>query len=318
MSASAELVAPEDRQLEPNFAEQLQRDSVCVSVTFVWMSMSRAFNDEQRRQTADTFGADEQIVRARRDIIDTTTPTLRALSNVRNNIRRTWKNMTIPYPEKAKRLLPVARTEEFETVMRDYDRQFRAAHAAFSNQWDTLTAAGLELQGQLGDATDYVDSVADRYSFAWDFVSVDPPEYLRQVSPASYERQQQAIRARMEEALVLGETMLMTELEKLSKHLLDRLTPGKDGEKKVLRGSALEKMRDFFDRCNTFNVRSNDDLNQLIETARGALKGIDIGDARTDETVREALREQMTGITQTLDGLLTDQRRRRMRVAEDE
>jgi len=52
-------------------------------------------------------------------------------------------------------------------------------------------------------------------------------------------------------------------------HLTERLTGQTDGRPKVFRGSAVNNLTEFFRRFRELNVRSNDELDGLVEQPTG-------------------------------------------------
>ena len=92
---------------------------------------------------------------------------------------------------------------------------------------------------------------------AWDFPSVEPPDYLRQLSPALYEQERARVAARFDEAVRLAEEAFTAELAKLVSHLTERLTGQDDGKPKVFRDSAVENLNEFFSRFRTLSVHSD-------------------------------------------------------------
>ena len=73
----------------------------------------------------------------------------------------------------------------------------------------------------------------------------------------------------------LAEQVFATELQRLTAHLAERLTGLHDGQPKVFRDSALENLRQFFERFRRLNIRSSPELDMLVEEAHG--DGVDRG-----------------------------------------
>ena len=68
---------------------------------------------------------------------------------------------------------------------------------------------------------------------SWDFPSVEPPPYLRRLSPALYREECERARARFTEAVQLAEQAFVEELAALVEHLNERLT-GEDEDHAVV------------------------------------------------------------------------------------
>jgi hypothetical protein len=150
------------------------------------------------------------------------------------------------------------------------------------------------------------------FAVDWDFPSVEPPSYLMQLNPELYEQERRRMVARFEEAVRMAEEAFTAEFQKLVSHLVERLTGQEDGKPKVFRNSIVENIREFFERFRMLNVRSNADLEDLVQTAQRALKGASPQDLRDDGRLRAHIATQLSGLQASLDGLLVDRPRRRV------
>jgi hypothetical protein len=114
------------------------------------------------------------------------------------------------------------------------------------------------------------------------------------------------------EAVQLAEEAFASEFSKLVSHLTERLTADVDGQRKIFRDSALTNLTDFFTRFRNLNVRSNADLDRLVETAREVLTDADPHLVRNSISLRQQITGQLASVQATLDGMLVDQPRRRI------
>ena len=84
------------------------------------------------------------------------------------------------------------------------------------------------------------------------------------------------------------------------------------GEKKVFRGEALDRINEFLGAFATRNVAGDSDLAQLVEQARGVLKGVDVEALRDakDKAPRVKLGEALAQVQANLKTLVTTPRRK--------
>jgi len=82
----------------------------------------------------------------------------------------------------------------------------------------------------------------------WSVVPIEPPQYLMASSPELFQQEHARVRERFESAVALTEQAFATELQRLTAHLAERLTGLHDGQPKVFRDSAVENLREFFER----------------------------------------------------------------------
>jgi hypothetical protein len=78
-----------------------------------------------------------------------------------------------------------------------------------------------------------------------------------------------------------------TELQRLTAHLAERLTGLHDGQPKVFRDSAVENLREFFERFRRLNIRSSPELDALVEQAQQTISGIEPQTLRDSNRLRE-------------------------------
>ena len=73
-------------------------------------------------------------------------------------------------------------------------------------------------------------------------------------------KEQARVHERFESAVELAEQAFATELQRLTAHLAERLTGLHDAPPKVFRDSAVENLREFFERFRRLNIRSSPEL----------------------------------------------------------
>lgn len=146
------------------------------------------------------------------------------------------------------------------------------------------------------------------FEVTWDFPSVEPPEYLLRLNPTLYQQEKARMTARFEEAVRLAEQAFVSELATLVEHLVERLSPGVDGQSKVFRDTAIGNLTEFFTRFKSLSVGSNADLDKLVDTARRAISGVDPQAVRDNSGLRQQVAAQLSAVSATLDQMLVDLR----------
>ena len=177
---------------------------------------------------------------------------------------------------------------------------------------ERMKADARERLGSLFNVTDYPASLDGLFAVEWDFPSVEPSEYLLRLNPHLFEQERQRVAERFDKAVRLAEEAFAGEFARLTSHLVERLTAGPAGERKVFRDSAVDNLADFFDRFRTLNVRSNDQLDALVAEAQRAVRGVDPQQLRDSEALRRRVASRLTDVRSALDGLLVDRPRRRI------
>jgi hypothetical protein len=133
---------------------------------------------------------------------------------------------------------------------------------------------------------------------------------LQQLNPALYQEECRRVQSRFDEAVRLAEEAFTAELAKLISHLTERLSGTEDNKPKVFRNSAVENLTEFFQRFRELNVRSSDQLDQLVAQAQRTIRGVDAQDLRDNAGLRQHVATEMSRVQSVLDGLLVDRPRR--------
>jgi len=150
------------------------------------------------------------------------------------------------------------------------------------------------------------------FDVEWDFPSVEPPDYLLQLSPALYAQERTRVASRFEEAIQLAEQAFISEFAKLVSHLTERLSSGPESERKVFRDSAVVNLVEFFGRFKQLNIGSSDQLDALVEEAQRAVRGVAPQELRDSGALRQHVATQLSRVQAELDVLLIDRPRRRI------
>ena len=177
-------------------------------------------------------------------------------------------------------------------------------------RYDELKSAARRRLGSLFNATDYPATLRGWFDVSHDFPSVEPPEYLRQLSPQLYQQEAARVAARFDEAVQLAEQAFTEELSKLVSHLTERLSGADDGKPKIFRDSVVENLREFFDRFRHLNIRSDEQLDDLVGQAQRVIRGVEPQQLRDNRAVRQEVAAQLSSVQSVLDGLLVDRPRR--------
>ena len=128
--------------------------------------------------------------------------------------------------------------------------------------------------------------------------------------PDVYQQEQARVRERFESAVELAEQAFATELQRLTAHLAERLTGLHDGQPKVFRDSAVENLRQFFDRFRRLNIRSSPELDALVEQAQQTINGVEPQTLRDSNRLRQMVARDFEQIQAAVGGLLVDRPRR--------
>ena len=249
--------------------QRLRTTMAACRVSFTWWGVQRTLTSEQKAQAAQAFDAEGEFLSAGKKLLDTKHTAFRAVTAIRTKISDYWKGLSLPFPESGVRLIKLEAIEDFDRQMADYRAELDDAVANLDRHFDELKRAAARRLGSLYNASDYPETLIGLFGVAYDFPSIEPPDYLVQLSPGLYEREQERVRARFEEAVRLAEQAFMDEFARIVSHLTERISgTNEDGTPKVFRDSVVGNLDDFFERFRSLNVRSNQQLDDLVAQAQ--------------------------------------------------
>jgi hypothetical protein len=293
-----------------NASDRLRNTMTAARVSFTWLGVHKSLNGTQKDQAAHTFGAESKFVSAGKKLLDTAHPAFKAVTAIRSRAVMYWKECSLPYPESGIRLIRQENVDDFNVQMRAFAIELDRAVATLEGHYEDLRSAARTRLGELFDPADYPATLAGLFAIEHDFPSVEPPPYLRQLSPELYRQECQRVQARFDEAVRLAEQAFIEELSKLIDHLTERLTGQEDGRPKVFRDTVVNNLNDFFERFRTLNICSNDQLDEVVHQAKRILQGVDSQQLRDYQWLRQYTSNRMSTVQAQLDQLMVDRPRR--------
>ncbi len=291
-------------------SQRLRSTMAAVRVSLSWLGVRKTLTSEQKSQAADTFGAEGAFLSAGKKLLDTKHHSFKAVTSVKGRITSLWKSMSLPFPEPGIRLIRQDQIETFDSQITLLKDELSDAVLELSRHYDQLKLAARRRLGSLYNEADYPASLLGLFQVSWDYPSVEPPNYLRDLNPELYQQECERVAARFDEAVRLAEQAFIEELQDLVAHLTERLTGQTDGKPKVFRDSAVNNLTEFFERFQQLNVRSNDELDQLVTRCQGVIQGLPPQRLRDDQSMRQRVAAELGGVQNVLDDLLVDRPRR--------
>lgn len=302
--------SPTSRRTSP--AERLQTSTAAVRLSLRWFGVRKTLSPEQKAEAAEAFGAAGEFLSAGKKLLDTRHPAYHAVSSVRGRIQSVWKGLSLPYPEPAIRLIRRDDIERLDSELTSLRGELTNAVEQLDRRYAELRTAAQQRLGRLFNLSDYPASLSGLFAVEWDFPSIEPPDYLRQLNPELYEQECRRVSARFDEALQLAEQAFLAELSQLVTHLTDRLSGTEDGKPKVFRDTVVSKLTEFFERFRRMNVRSNEQLDTLVSQVEDLVNGVQPKSLRENRVLRESVAAELNQLQPVFDGLLVDRPRRNL------
>lgn len=294
----------------PSAAERLRTTMAAVKVAYTWFGVRRALAPEQRSTAAQAFQADCLLLSASKLILDIRAPAYRQVARVRSEASAYWRCVTLPYPEPGIRLLDQKSLGLFANTMAAYRDRLHAAAAEFAGAYQQMKAEARRRLGTLFNNADYPATLEGLFDLEVSYPPIEPPRYLVALSPELYRQEQARVRERFESAIELAEQAFAGELGRLMQHLAERLSGTTDGRPRIFRDSAIENIREFIDRFERLNVRSSQQLDELVAQARATVAGLAPRELRASRSLRESVARDARTIESAVDMFMADRPRR--------
>mgnify|MGYP002528262578 CR=1 FL=1 len=291
-------------------AQRLRTTMLAMRLSFTWFGTRKTLSPAQKSQAAESFGAEGDVISAGKKLIDTRDPLFRAVTSVRSQAGSYFKGISLPYPEPGIRLIRQGDLDEINLHMGEFKDELVEAVRNLDGRFDELKSTARQRLGDLFNEADYPVSLLGLFDMAWDFPSVEPPDYLQRLNPQVYQQECQRVQTRFDEAVRLAETAFTEELAKLVDHLAERITGEDDGRPKVFRDSAVENLQGFFERFRSLNIQSNVELDDLVDRAQRVVAGVEPQQLRDSGDLRQQLATQLSSVQSSLDQMLVDRPRR--------
>lgn len=291
-------------------AERLRRTAAAVRVHFTWLGTHKALTTSQKEEVGLTYAADSKLLTAGKRLIDVRHERFKALTAIKTRVASYWRGLTLPYVESGVRLIRQNDLGSFIETMERFREELHKAESELNAVYDRVLADARQRLGRLFNADDYPPEIRGLFDVEWDFPSVEPPAYLMRLNPDLFRQEQERVTHRFEEAVQLAEQAFIDELAKLVSHLTERLTG--DGEPKIFRDSAVTNLTEFFQRFQKLNVRSNAELDGLVEMAQELVSGVTPQALRENAGLRRQIATAMNQVQTELDDLMIAAPRRRI------
>jgi hypothetical protein len=210
------------------------------------------------------------------------------------------------------RLIRQSDIPAFVHTMEGFREELCEAEEQLNAVYDEVKTDASRRLGRLFNPADYPSEIRGLFLVEWDFPSVEPPSYLMRVAPEVFEEERRRVLSRFEEAVQLAEQAFATEFGRLLSHLTERLANEETGERRVFRDSAVTNLSDFFSRFQQLNIRSNPDLDALVEEAQRLVQGVSPSQLRDNDSLRQHIATEMTRVREQVESLITNAPRRRL------
>lgn len=291
-------------------ARRLRTTMAAMRLSFTWFGTRKTLSPKQKARAADSFGAQADCLSAGKKLLNVSHPKFRAVTGIKSRAVSIFKNVSLPFPEPGLRLVRQDDIASVNMQMTTLKAELQEAVEELNRHYDELKAAARERLGNLYNESDYPSTLIGLFDMSWEFPSVEPPTYLQRLSPELYRQECERMQARFNKAVQLAEQAFTEELTRLVDHLSERLSGQQDGKPKVFRDTAITNLTDFFQRFQRLNIRSNEQLDDLVAQAQDIVRGVQPQQLRENSGLRDHIAGQLETVQEALGDLVVDRPRR--------
>ena len=259
-------------------------------------------------QITDMAGANEWLS-THKKLIDPCA--LKPICKVVNAARSYLSGMSLPFPINGMVFVPKEMISKVDDQLRIFQLDFDNKVADFMDRYERLRETAMVYLGDLFNETDYPVDIAGKFSFAWRFINLDVPNGRTGVlSPEVYEREKQKFVQTMEDARELAVMSLREEFSGMIQRITDRFTNGDNTKPKVFKNGTINNFYAFFETFKARNIFGDKELAELVERARAVLGGQNATTIRSNDEMKEQIRDGMAEVENAMDDMLSRPRRR--------
>lgn len=290
--------------------QSLLENTFCVRVR-----LGRLGNTKKVQSSQVDVGenVDKDFTRTSKKLIESSA--FEKIAKIDSKIKRYIYNDCLPYTEAGFALIPDSQLMIVETKLREWKLEREAAVEEFIEAYPRLCKEAAKHLGKLYAEGDYlpIDYVRSRFYFAWNYVSFGVPDKLRKISQQVFDEEKDKMSAMVVDAAQnVRDVMAQTFLELVAK-LRDRLSD----DKKSLRESYVQDLKDFIFTFDLKNVTNYTELEREVERAKKLLEGKSFDAIRNTDDLQRELQKGMSVIAANVDKLVANKPNRKFRADED-
>lgn len=236
---------------------------------------------------------------------------LKPIQKVANAARGYLSSVSLPFPINGMVFVPKEMISKVDDQLNRFQSDFNDKVADFMDRYDRLRETAMVYLGDLFNETDYPVDIQAKFSFAWRFINLDVPNGRTGVlSPEVYEREKKKFVQTMEDARELAVMSLREEFSGMIQRITERFTNGDNTKPKVFKNGTINNFYAFFETFKARNIFGDKELSELVDRARAVLGGQNAAAIRSNDELKEQIRDGMAGVENAMDEMLSRPRRR--------
>jgi hypothetical protein len=225
-----------------------------------------------------------------------------ALDPVRSHdsaTRRIHQQLTLPWTDNSKRILPSSKFDKYMAEMRQRKPERQALLDTFFNQYSHWIDEARKMRGDAFDHNDYPDIFTARQAFDFEVVAEPVPhagDFRITLSKPDREDVEAGLQSRLEAAATVARNELLARVTKPLVALVEKLST----EDPNFRDSIIGNVRAVADEIPDFNITDDADIEILRKRILAELAGLDPDVLRESKSDRSRATRKANDILATM------------------
>ena len=220
----------------------------------------------------------------------------------------------LPFPITSLSLIPKESLETVDQVLQGYESRFWERVEDFVTHYEPAREEAQRVLGDdLFDETDYPTDIKRKFRFEWRFLSLSLPTKSKILTPEIYKREKDRFEQLMIETRELASEALCKEMADIVENLVEKLND--NGKAKSINSTMFNKIKEFIEVFETKNIFDDDRLAAVVAEADAVLAGVSSYGLRYNKVMKERISGALGEIKDSVDNILTDLPRRKLRLA---
>ena len=260
------------------------------------------------QQLAD-LTVSSQWLRTSKKLVDP--EALKPIAKVINQARSYICGVSLPFPIKGMEFVPKEMISRVDSRLDEFKTDFNREVETFVENYDRLREVAMVHLGGLFNEMEYPIDVRSKFAFIWRFVILDVPNGNTAIlAPEVYEREKEKFVQTMQEARELAIRSLREEFAGMVERITDRFSNGQNGSCKIFKNGTVNNFYEYFETFKERNIFRDSQLVELVERTQSILGGQSAEAIRSNDRLKERIRDGMQDVEKAVAEILTMPRRK--------
>jgi hypothetical protein len=248
-------------------------------------------------------------LRASKKLVDP--EALKPITKVINKARSYITGVSLPFPIKGMEFVPKEMITWVDDRLTEFKTEFNHEVGTFVESYDRLREIAMVHLGELFNEMEYPLDIRSKFAFSWRFIIMDVPNGNTAIlAPEVYEREKQKFVQTMEQARELAIQSLREEFAGMVERITERFSNGNNGDSKIFKNGTVNNFYEYFETFKERNIFKDEQLAELVERAKSILGGQSAEEIRSNDRLKERIRDGMQDVETAMAEILSLPRRR--------